>query len=90
MYDIASNSARFDCPKELSVQTEIEMKIVPPGRHTELRIKGKIIRRAETTESYGHAYVVQFSPFGKGYRYNTYQCKSSLRQYIQAMKAQRS
>ena len=46
MYDIASNSARFECSKEIKIQSEIEIKIKPPGYHDELRIKGKVIKRA--------------------------------------------
>jgi hypothetical protein len=87
MYDIASNSARFECSQDIEIQSEIELKIKPPGYHEELCIKGKVIKRADTTQKYTNSYVVQFSPFGKGYQYNTYESKSKLRQYIQAMKA---
>jgi hypothetical protein len=90
MYDIASNSARFECPKEIELKSEIELKILPPNHPEELRIKGKVIKSADSVHHFGRAYVVLFSPFGKGYRYNSYQCKSKLRHYIQKMKAQKS
>jgi len=89
MYDIASNSARFECSREIKIQSEIELKIRPPGYHDELRIKGKVIKRAGNRSNQVNGYVIQFNPFGKGFQYNTLQCRTKLQHYIQTMKAKK-
>ena len=89
MYDIASNSARFECSKEIKIQSEIEIKIKPPAYHDELRIKGKVIKRAGSRPNQANGYVIQFNPFGKGFQYNNIQSKTKLQHYIQTMKAKK-
>ena len=89
MYDIASNSARFECAKEIVVKRMIELKIQPPGYPEQLRIKGMVIKHATGNPGQAKGYVVQFSPFGKGYRYNTAQCRVKLQTYIQSMKGKK-
>ena len=90
MYDIASNSARFECSREINIPSDIELRIKPPGYYEELRIKGKVIRQAGVKQQQARAYVIQFSPFGRGFQYNSLQCKARLDQYIQKMKTKKT
>jgi hypothetical protein len=84
--DIASNSASFECTHELGLKKLVELKISLPSFNKEITVKGHIIRKSITKKSGEYLYVVQFSPFGKGYQYNTHMSREDMREFIKSVK----
>ncbi len=87
--DIASNSASFECPHELGIQKQVELKIRSQRSKKELSVKGKIARKDTKTKSGEFIYVIQFSPFGKGYQYNSYMSKEKMRAFIKSVQIEK-
>jgi hypothetical protein len=83
--DIASNSASFECSHDFRSKKQVELKIRSPATQKEISVKGKITRRDTKTESGDFLYVVQFSPFGKGYQYNSSMSKEEMRAFIKTV-----
>ena len=83
--DIASNSASFESPHELGIKNQIELKISTRRSKKEISVKGNIARKDTKTKSGEFIYVVQFSPFGKGYQYNSYMSKEKMRAFIKTV-----
>jgi hypothetical protein len=83
--DIASNSASFECPHDLGIKKQVELKISSRRSKKEISVKGQIARRDTKTKSGDFIYVVQFSPFGKGYQYNSYMSKENMRAFIKTV-----
>ena len=82
--DIASNSASFECKYDILEKKLVELKISIPGSQKEISIKGKITRKNTKTKSGEFIYVVQFSPFGKGYQYNLSISRDEMRAFIKS------
>jgi len=85
--DIASNSASFECPHDLGVIKQIELKISSRGSQKEITVKGKITKRDTKTKNGTIFYVIQFNPFGKGYQYNSSVSKEKMRAFIKTVQA---
>lgn len=85
--DIASNSASFECRRDLGIKNQVELKISATGSQNEIFVKGQITRRAVKAESGEFVYVVQFSPFGKGYQYNSHMSKAQMRKFIKSIQS---
>ena len=83
--DIASNSASFECYYELSMKKQVELKITSSGTQNEIFVKGHITRKDTKTRSNEYIYVVQFSPFGKGFQYNSHMSKEQMREFIKSV-----
>jgi len=83
--DIASNSASFECPYDLGIKKQVELKISSTRSQSEISVKGQITRRDTKTKSGEFVYVVQFSPFGKGYQYNSSMSKEEMRAFIKTV-----
>ncbi len=83
--DIASNSASFECPHDLGIKKQVELKIRSRRSQKEISVKGRITRKNTKTKSGEFNYVVQFSPFGKGYQYNSYMSKEKMRTFIKTV-----
>ncbi len=83
--DIASNSASFEYPHDLGIKKQVEVKIVSPISQKEISVKGQIARKNTKTESGEFVYVVQFSPFGKGYQYNSLMSREKMRAFIKTV-----
>ena len=83
--DIASNSASFECPRDLGINNQVELKISSTRFQKEISVKGKIVRRSTSKQIGEFLYVVQFSPFGKGHRYNTHMSKEEMRAFIKSV-----
>ena len=84
--DIASNSASFEYPHDIEIKQQVEVKIISSGYQGEFQVKGKITRKNAKSKDSLFIYVVQFSPFGKGYHYNSYQNRDKLRVFIKFVK----
>ena len=84
--DIASNSASFECPNKVGLKKLVELKISSPNFNKEITVKGHIIRKSSSKKSGECLYVVQFSPFGKGYQYNTHMSREDMREFIKSFK----
>jgi hypothetical protein len=87
--DIASNSASFECPYELGIKNQVELKIRARRSEKEISVKGKIARKDTKTKSGEFIYVVQFSPFGKGFQYNSYMSKEKMRAFIKSVQIEK-
>ena len=83
--DIASNSASFECPRDLGIKNQVELKISSPRFQKEISIKGKILRRTTSKKSGEFLYIIQFNPFGKGYQYNSTMSKEKMRSFIKSV-----
>jgi len=83
--DIASNSASFECPRDLGFKKQVELRISSTRFQKEISVKGKIVRRSTSKKSGEFVYVVQFSPFGKGYQYNTLMSREKMRELIKSV-----
>jgi len=83
--DIASNSASFESPHDLGIKKQVELKIRSRNSQKEISVKGRITRKHTKTKSGEFIYVVQFSPFGKGYQYNSYMSKEKMRAFIKTV-----
>ena len=85
--DIASNSASFECPHDLGVIKQIELKISSTRSQKEITVKGLITKRDTKTKSGKIVYVIQFNPFGKGHQYNSSVSKEKMRAFIKTVQA---
>jgi hypothetical protein len=83
--DIASNSASFECPHDLGINKQVELKINSRGSQKEISVKGKITRRNIKTKSGKFIYVVLFNPFGQGHMYNSHMSKAQMREFIKSV-----
>lgn len=83
--DIASNSASFECSQNLGIKKQVEVKIISPFSQKEISVKGLIARKDNKAKSGDYIYVVQFSPFGKGYQYNSYMSREKVRAFIKSV-----
>ncbi len=84
--DIASNSISFEYSRDIEAKEQVEVKIISPRYQTGLQVKGKIVRTNVKTKDSTSVCVIQFSPFGKGYQYNSYQNRENLRAFIKSIK----
>jgi len=80
--DIASNSAKFESPREINLKQEIELKILKPGKQGRIRVKGEISNQFTQTKDDLFIYVVKFNPFGSGYHYNSFMSRDEVRNFI--------
>jgi len=83
--DIASNSASFACPYDLTIKKQVELKITSSGSQKEISVKGHITRKTSKTKTGEFIYVVQFSPFGQGYMYNSHMSREQMREFIKTV-----
>jgi hypothetical protein len=76
--DIAISSLRFQCPKNYLARSDVELKLDIADQDLTIFLKGKIIgKKADLFENL-YEYVVQFSPYGKGLKYNSEESKDLL------------
>jgi hypothetical protein len=76
--DIAISSLRFQCPKNYLARSDVELKLDIADQDFTIFLKGKIIgKKADLFENL-YEYVVQFSPYGKGLKYNSEENKDLL------------
>jgi hypothetical protein len=76
--DIAISSIRFQCPKNFLATSQVELRMTLKGLDSIIFVKGKIIgKKADLFENI-FEYIVQFSPFGKGLKYNSEESKELL------------
>jgi hypothetical protein len=80
--DIAISSIRFQCPKNFLARSEIELKFEIANQDFTISIKGKIIgKKADLFENL-YEYIVQFNPYGKGFKYNSEESKDMLEFFL--------
>jgi hypothetical protein len=83
--DIAVSSIRFHCPKNFLASSQVELKLITADRNLVIFVKGKITgKRADLFESI-YEYVVQFNPYGKGLKYNSYHSKELLEFFLDSI-----
>jgi len=86
--DIAISSVRFDCPKNFLARSLVEIKLVSDNLISELIVKGRIIgKKADMFENI-FEYVVQFNPYGKGLKYNSFQNKEKLEKFFDSIESE--
>ena len=86
--DIAISSVRFECPKNFIARSLVEIKLVSDNLASELVVKGRIIGKKADMFDNIFEYVVQFNPYGKGLKYNSYQNKEKLEQFFESIESE--
>ena len=85
--DIAISSVRFVCPKNFLAKSQVVVKLESYSLNTEFVVKGRIIgKKADLLEN-KYEYVVQFNPYGKGLKYNSFQNKEKLERFFKYLES---
>ena len=80
--DIAISSIRFDCYKNFLARSLVEIKLISKNLSSGLKVKGRIIGKKADLFDKKYEYVVQFNPYGKGLKYNSYLNKEKLEKFF--------
>jgi hypothetical protein len=83
--DIAISSVKFECPKNFLAKSQVEIKLTSYTLNSELIVKGRIIGKKADLFENKYEYVVQFNPYGKGIKYNSFQNKEKLEQFFKSI-----
>ena len=84
--DIAISSVRFDCHKNFLARSLVEIKLVSDNLLSEIKVKGRIIGKKADLFEKKYEYVVQFNPYGKGIKYNSFSNKEKLEKFFKSIK----
>ena len=84
--DIAISSVRFDCHKNFLARSLIEIKLVSDNLLSEIKVKGRIIGKKADLFEKKYEYIVQFNPYGKGTKYNSFSNKEKLEKFFESIK----
>ena len=83
--DIAISSIRFNCHKNFLARSLVEIKLVSENLTSELNVKGRVIGKKADLFEKKYEYVVQFSPYGKSLKYNSFQNKEKLEKFFESI-----
>jgi hypothetical protein len=83
--DIAISSIRFVCHKNFLANSLVEIKLVSDNLTMELNVKGRVIGKKADLFEKKYEYVVQFNPYGKGLKYNSFQNKEKLEKFFRSI-----
>jgi len=84
--DIAISSVRFDSHKNFLARSLVEIKLVSNSLISGLKVKGRIIGKKADLFEKKYEYVVQFNPYGKGLKYNSFMNKEKLEKFFESIK----
>ncbi len=85
--DIAISSVRFVCPKNFLANSQVEIKLESYSLNAEFMVKGRIIGKKADLFENKYEYVVQFNPYGKGLKYNSFQSKEKLERFFKSLES---
>ena len=85
--DIAISSVRFVCPKNFLAKSQVVVKLESYSLNTEFVVKGRIIGKKADLFENKYEYVVQFNPYGKGLKYNSFQNKEKLERFFKSLES---
>ena len=85
--DIAISSVRFVCPKNFLAKSQVVVKLESYSFNTEFVVKGRIIGKKADLFENKYEYVVQFNPYGKGLKYNSFQNKEKLERFFKYLES---
>ncbi|MCK4754087.1 MAG: PilZ domain-containing protein, partial [Calditrichia bacterium] len=85
--DIAISSVRFVCPKNFLANSQVEIKLESYSLNSEFVVKGRIIGKKADLFENKYEYVVQFNPYGKGLKYNSFQSKEKLERFFKSLES---
>jgi hypothetical protein len=85
--DIAISSVRFVCPKNFLAKSQVIVKLESYSFNTEFVVKGRIIGKKADLFENKYEYVVQFNPYGKGLKYNSFQNKEKLDRFFKSLES---
>lgn len=85
--DIAISSVRFVCPKNFLAKSQVVVKLESYSLNTEFVVKGRIIGKKADLFENKYEYVVQFNPYGKGIKYNSFQNKEKLERFFKSLES---
>jgi len=83
--DIAISSVRFDCHKNFLARSLVEIKLVSENLSSGLKVKGRIIGKKADLFEKKYEYVIQFNPYGKGLKYNSFVNKEKLEKFFESI-----
>ena len=86
--DLAISSVRFDCRKNFLAKSLVEIKLISDELVSELIVKGRIIGKKADLFDNIFEYVVQFNPYGKGLKYNSFQNKDKLLEFFDSLESE--
>ena len=87
LYDITISSVRFVCPKNFLAKSQVVIKLASYSLNSKFMVKGKIIGKKADLFENKYEYVVQFNPYGKGLKYNSFQSKEKLERFFEAIES---
>ena len=85
--DITISSVRFICPKNFLAKSQVEIKLASYSLNSEFMVKGRIIGKKADLFENKYEYVVQFNPYGKGLKYNSFQSKEKLERFFESIES---
>ncbi len=85
--DIAISSVRLVCPKNFLAKSQVVVKLESYSLNTEFVVKGRIIGKKADLFENKYEYVVQFNPYGKGLKYNSFQSKEKLEKFFKSLES---
>ncbi len=85
--DIAISSVRFVCPKNFLAKSQVVVKLESYSLNAEFVVKGRIIGKKADLFENKYEYVVQFNPYGKGLKYNSFQNKEKLERFFKYLES---
>ncbi len=85
--DIAISSVRFVCPKNFLAKSQVVVKLASHSLNSEFIVKGRIIGKKADLFENKYEYVVQFNPYGKGLKYNSFQNKEKLERFFKSLES---
>ena len=83
--NISISSVCFECLEDFKSQREVEIKILSSNLQSDLKLKGKIIEKSTILGNENFIYIILFSPFGSGYKYNSMQSKRKLTKFFDSL-----
>jgi len=83
--NISISSVCFECLEDFPSQREVEIKILSSNLQSDLKLKGKIIEKSTVLGNANFIYIILFSPFGSGYKYNSMQSKRKLTRFFNSL-----
>ena len=83
--NISISSACFECMEDFPARKEVEIKILSSNLQSDLKLKGKIIEKSTIQGNENFIYIILFSPFGSGYKYNSMHSKRKLTKFFDSL-----
>ncbi len=85
--DITISSVRFVCSKNFLAKSQVVIKLASYSLNSKFMVKGRIIGKKADLFENKYEYVVQFNPYGKGLKYNSFQSKEKLERFFEAIES---